>query len=86
MARNRRLLLPLLLLFLFGDSIISLLLLLSAVIAELKEVFLIHVTLPLGRCLHFDTLSEYHVGQCGTQLLVEVLGAQDELVVAGQVL
>lgn len=36
--------------------------------------------------MHFDTLREYHVGQCGTQLFVEVLGAEDELVVAGQVL
>ena len=49
-------------------------------------VLLIHVALPFGGCLYFDGLREYHVGECGTELLVEVLGAQDELVVAGQLL
>jgi hypothetical protein len=70
---------PLFFFFLFGDSF----LLLS--VTELK-VFLIHVALPLGGCVHFDALREYHVGQCGTQLLVEVLGDQDELVVPVQLL
>jgi hypothetical protein len=49
-------------------------------------VFLIHVALPFWGCLDFDGLREYHVGEGGTEFLVEVLGAQDELVVAGQLL
>jgi hypothetical protein len=71
---------PLFLFFLFCNGVF---LLLS--VAELK-VFLIHVALPLGRCVHFDALREYHVGQCGTQLLVEVFGDQHELVVPVQLL
>lgn len=69
---------PLFFFFFLGDSVFL-------PVAEFK-VFLIHVALPLGRCVHFDTLREDHVGQCGTQLLVEVFGDQHELVMPVQLL